>query len=131
MSVLILQGPGAERRAPCCAGHDVQLVRCSDLGSLIAGLRAAQQADTEMVLLDSGALDPDAHRAQWPALRAALDDLHAPYIELHADPGDELESWLHPQHLPIATVITPGDHDRAYAMSVAIASRRLDGTRQH
>jgi hypothetical protein len=137
MSVLILQGPRAHGggdaplAAAPCAGHATQVVRCADIGGLIPGLHAARHVDTELVLLDSGSVGDDAHRAQWPALRAALDGLGAPYIEVHDDPADELQPWLQPQHLPIATIITPGDRDRAYALSTAIAARRLDGAVHH
>lgn len=136
MSVLILQGPSdrpagdAPLPAPC-AGHATQVVRCADIGGLIAGLHAARHVDTELVLLDSGHIHGAEHRAQWPALRAALDGLAAPYIEVHDDPADELQPWLQPNHLPIATIITAGDRGRAYALSSAIAARRLDGAVRH
>ncbi len=136
MSVLILQGPSdrpagdAPLPAPC-AGHATQLVCCADIGGLIAGLHAARHVDTELVLLDSGSVCRAEHRAQWPALRAALDGLSAPYIEVHDDPADELQPWLQPHHLPIATIITAGDRGRAYALSSAIAARRLAGIVQH
>jgi len=136
MSVLILQGPrdrpAGDRPLPApCAGHATQVVRCTDLGALIAGLHAARHVDTELVLLDSGHVHGAEHRAQWPALRAALDDLTAPYIEVHADPADELQPWLQPSHLPIATIIAAGDRGRAYALSSAIAARRLHGGVHH
>ncbi|KRG46080.1 hypothetical protein ARC20_06685 [Stenotrophomonas panacihumi] len=136
MSVLILQGPSdrpagdAPLPAPC-AGHATQVVHCADIGGLIAGLHAARHLDTELVLLDSGHIHGAEHRAQWSALRAALDGLAAPYIEVHDDPADELQPWLRPNHLPIATIITAGDRGRAYALSSAIAARRLDGAVRH
>lgn len=134
MSVLILQGPGeppgdASLPPAICAGHATQRVRCADIASLIAGLHAARQVDTELVLLDSGAICGAEHRAHWPALRAALDALPAPYIEVHDTAADELQPWLQPHHLPIATIIDAGDRARAYALSAAIATRHLDGVR--
>jgi len=131
MSVLILQGPGAHAGTVPCAHHSTQRIRCADIGSLIHSLRAARDADIELVLLDSGAIGREQDRPHWPALRAAIDALPAPYIELHDNTADELQPWLHPQHQPLATVITPGDPARAYAMSVAIATRRLATTSQH
>lgn len=131
MSVLILQGPGARPHgdAPLspvsCGGRATQVIRCADIEALIAGLRAARHVDTELVLLDSGAICGAEHRTRWPALRAALDALAAPYIELHDAAADELAPWVHPNHPPIATIITPGDRARAYALSAAIAARRL------
>ncbi|MDG2525390.1 hypothetical protein P6166_08490 [Stenotrophomonas sp. HITSZ_GD] len=136
MSVLILQGPsdraGGEVPLPApCAGHPTQLIRCANIGGLIAGLRAARRVDTALVLLDSGHISAAEDRAQWPALRAALDDLAVPYIEVHDDPADELQPWLQPHHLPIATIIAAGDRGRAYALSSAIAARRLHGAVPH
>ncbi|MFA4361819.1 hypothetical protein P2B12_09155 [Xanthomonas perforans] len=72
-----------------------------------------------------------AGTAQWGqvscarALRAAVDALPTPYIELHTDADQELEPWLHAQHAPLAVVITPHDAPRAYAMSLGIAARCL------
>lgn len=59
------------------------------------------------------------------ALRAAVDALPTPYIELHTHADQELEPWLHAQHAPLAVVITPHDAPRAYAMSLGIAARCL------
>jgi len=130
MSVLILQGPhtgDAPVPLPAnWAGHDLHTVRYRDIGALVAGLRAVRAGDdVAMVLLESGDLRRPECRAAWPALRSALDQLPVPYIELHADAGEALEPWLHPNHAPLATLITPRDRQRGYAMSQAITVRRL------
>lgn len=129
MCILILRGPQSDAMPvaplPLCAGRDLRMLACADLASLIAGLQAAGgDADVELVLLDSGDL-PLSERACATALRAAVDALPTPYIELHADAGQELEPWLHPQHAPLAVVITPHDASRAYAVSLGIAARCL------
>ncbi|WP_127169387.1 hypothetical protein [Xanthomonas sp. BRIP62415] len=133
MCILILQGPQADPaqlaplQLPEFAGRALRTLACADVDGLIAGLQAAGgDAEVELVLLDSGDLAPSA-RAQVhaTALRAALDALHTPYIELHTDADQELEPWLHPQHAPLAVVITPHDAPRAYAMSLGIAARCL------
>ncbi|MCC5072223.1 hypothetical protein [Xanthomonas campestris] len=131
MCILILRGPQSDAMSvaplplPLCAGRDLRTLACADLASLIAGLQAAGgDSDVELVLLDSGDL-PLSERSCARALRAAVDALPTPYIELHTDAGQELEPWLHPQHAPLAVVITPHDASRAYAMSLGIAARCL------
>ncbi|PPU43274.1 hypothetical protein [Xanthomonas arboricola] len=131
MCILILCGPQADPAQflpvmlPECAGRALRTVVCTDVDSLIAALQAAGgDAEVELVLLDSGDLSPSAH-VHAKALRAALDALPTPYIELHTDGAQELEPWLHPQHAPLAVVITPHDAPRAYAMSLGIAARCL------
>ncbi|MCS3748060.1 hypothetical protein FHY18_003688 [Xanthomonas arboricola] len=130
MCILILQGPQADPAhwAPMhaeYAGRVLRTLACADVDSLIAGLQAAGgDADVELVLLDSGDL-PLSERSCARALRAAVDALPTPYIELHTDAGQELEPWLHPQHAPLAVVIAPHDASRAYAMSLGIAARCL------
>ncbi|WP_115510010.1 hypothetical protein [Xanthomonas arboricola] len=131
MCILILCGPQADPAQflpvmlPECAGRALRTVVCTDVDSLIAALQAAGgDAEVELGLLDSGDLSPSAH-VHAKALRAALDALPTPYIELHTDGAQELEPWLHPQHAPLAVVITPHDAPRAYAMSLGIAARCL------
>ncbi|NJB95458.1 hypothetical protein [Xanthomonas arboricola] len=131
MCILILCGPQADPAQflpvmlPECAGRALRTVVCTDVDSLIAALQAAGgDAEVELVLLDSDDLSPSAH-VHAKALRAALDALPTPYIELHTDAAQELEPWLHPQHAPLAVVITPHDAPRAYAMSLGIAARCL------
>ncbi|KAB7768453.1 hypothetical protein [Xanthomonas maliensis] len=130
MCILILQGPQAETAAlPAvaseCAGRALRTQACADVATLIAGLHAAgDDAEVELVVLDSGDL-PLSERSCASALRAAVDALPTPYIELHTDAAQELEPWLHPQHAPLAVVITPHDAERAYAMSLGIAARCL------
>ncbi|QDS17835.1 hypothetical protein [Xanthomonas arboricola] len=131
MCILILCGPQADPAQflpvmlPECAGRALRTVVCTDVDSLIAALQAAGgDAEVELVLLDSDDLSPSAH-VHAKALRAALDALPTPYIELHTDGAQELEPWLHPQHAPLAVVITPHDASRAYAMSLGIAARCL------
>lgn len=136
MSVLILQGPRADAApvplAARWAGHDLHTVRYRDIGALVAGLRAVRGGDeVAIVVLDSGDMRGPECRASWPALRRALDDLPVPYIELHGDAGEELEPWLHPNHAPLATLITPRDRLSGYAMSQAIVARRLGGADLH
>ncbi|MFC7519952.1 hypothetical protein ACFQS6_06505 [Xanthomonas populi] len=135
MCILILQGPQADpaqlapMQLPECAGRGLRTVACADVDTLIAGLQAASSdAEVELVLLDSGDLTL-SERVRAQALRAALDALPTPYIELHTDADQELEPWLHPQHAPLAVVITPHDAPRAYAMSLGIAARCLPSVR--
>lgn len=138
MSVLILQGPHAGETLPVqeplpsvedWAGHDLHTVRCRNIDGVVAGLRAARASEVALVVLDGGDLHRPECGAAWPALREALDQLPVPYIELHEAGGEELEPWLHPRHLPLATLVTLKDRARGYAMSRAIAVRRLGAAR--
>ncbi|MCC8626317.1 hypothetical protein [Xanthomonas vesicatoria] len=131
MCILILRGPQADPAPlvpmplPACAGPALRTLACADVDRLIAELHAAaSDAEVELVLLDSGDL-PLSKRSCARALRAAVDALPTPYIELHTDSAQELEPWLHPQHAPLAVVIAPHDASRAYAMSLGIAARCL------
>lgn len=131
MCILILRGPQADpaplvpMQLPACAGRALRTLACADVDRLIAELHAAGgDAEVELVLLDSGDL-PLSERSCARALRAAVDALPTPYIELHTHAGQELEPWLHAQHAPLAVVITPHDAPRAYAMSLGIAARCL------
>ncbi|MEN9113654.1 hypothetical protein P2C08_15715 [Xanthomonas perforans] len=128
MCILILRGPQADPAPlmpmplPACAGRALRTLACADVDRLIAELHAAGgDAEVELVLLDSGDL-PLSERSCARALRAAVDALPTPYIELHTDADQELEPWL---HAPLAVVITPHDAPRAYAMSLGIAARCL------
>ncbi|WP_140727718.1 hypothetical protein [[Pseudomonas] boreopolis] len=129
MSLLILQGPGIppEGLPPVlpsrCAGHGIGRVSCEDVEAMAAALRAVPASDAALVLIEPGELQ--VPRSAIPSLRRTFDALPVPYIELHADGGAELEAWLHPQHGPMAVVVTPHDRARGYAMSLGIAARRL------
>jgi len=133
MSVLILQGPRAGILPPDIghardwAGHVLRTVRCQDVEGLAAGLRAVRASDAGLVVLEGGELPRDDGAAA--GLREALDQLPVPYIELHAASGAELEPWLHPRHLPMATVVSLYDRARGYALSRSIAVRRLGAAR--
>jgi len=135
MSVLILQGPKAGDAlvplAPQWGDHPLHTVRCRDIAALVAGLRAATSDDVALVVLEGGDLQRAECRHAWPALRAALDGLPVPYIELEDDARGELAPWLHPRHMPLATLITPRDRPRGYAMTQAIALRCLGAGAVH
>jgi hypothetical protein len=129
MSLLIVQGPGipADAVPPVlparCAGHGVGKILCRDVAAMAAALRSAPALDAALVVIEPGELC--ASPSEAPSLRRTLDALAVPYIELHADSGMELDAWLHPQHAPMAVVVTPHDRARGYAMSLGIAARRL------
>ena len=129
IALLIVQGPGAavEGEAPVlptrCAGHGIKRIVCEDVAALTAALRAAPTLAAAMVVIEPGKLNRRV--ADASSLRRTLDALPMPYIELHADRGVELDAWLHPQHGPVAVVVTLCDRARGYAMTLGIAARRL------
>lgn len=135
MSVLILQGPqaGNAPQPPALrwGNHDLHTVRCSDIDALVSGLRAVREGDVALVVLEGGDLHRSECRPAWPALREAIDRLPVPYIELEDEAADELAPWLQPRHMPLATLITPHDRARGYALSQAIALRRLAADGPH
>ncbi|CAN7410482.1 hypothetical protein LJR143_002380 [Pseudoxanthomonas sp. LjRoot143] len=140
MSILILRGPHAAippfsasshtfyrplRERARAAGQALHCRAFASVRELIAGLRRARRERTDLLLLDIGDLAL-RDTAQATALRAALDDLPSPYIEVHDDAAHALEPRVQPQHAPLVTVILRDDLSRAYAMALAIALRRLD-----
>ncbi|ATB60644.1 hypothetical protein [Xanthomonas citri] len=129
MCILILRGPQADAaplmQLPECAGRALRTLACADVDRLIAELHAAGgDAEVELVLLDSGDL-PLSERSCARALRAAVDALPTPYIELHTDADQELEPWLHAQHAPLAGGITPHGGPGGEAGVAGIAARCL------
>jgi 3-dehydroquinate dehydratase len=140
MSILILRGPHAAapwlpssfpafdrplRERARASGQALHCRAFASVRELIAGLRRARHERADLLLLDIG--DLALHdTAQATALRAALDALPSPYIEVHDDAAHALEPRVQPQHVPLVTVILRDDLSRAYAMALAIALRRLD-----
>lgn len=142
MSIFIIRGPhtapisgaaspasfhtGLRKRARA-AGQTLRLARFRDPRGLLACLRRARLENASVVLLDSGEL-PLRGCEQAPQLRAALDALPSPYIEVHDDAAQSLEPQLQPRHAPLVTVILRNDLDQAYALALDIALRRTRNT---
>ncbi len=145
MSILVIQGPHHHGDAAACttsgdlaahvraealaAGTDVRIRRCTSALGLVRCLHEARGA--EVVLLDSGDLDPAECSCHADALRDALDTLDAPYIEVHDRTDQELEGRLQPAHAALAIVVTTTDLAMGYAIStaIALAHRRRKATR--
>lgn len=141
MNLLILEGPqpastaGAamapralrdlQARAHAC-GHHVFHCHCPSPDALLTGLRACAALDVRMLLLDSGEIA--ANDPALPALRDLLDQLSMPYIEVHDDSAQVLESRLDLRHPPMATVVFNRDRHRGHALALSIALRRLGAT---
>ena len=88
-------------------------------------LRQSKAPDTEIVLLDSGELDPGECARNSTALCHALDGLDSPYIEMHDGSAQVLDLHVHPQHSPLVTVVINHDRPRSYALALAIALKRI------
>lgn len=132
MSILVIQGPHRDAPAIAVAQHLAGVsgarlvpVACADAAQIVARLQQGAHDETELVLLDSGEL-PAAELADHGAhLRAALDALGHPYIEVHDASAQALEPLLHPRHAPLLTVIANGALADSYAIALGVAARHL------
>ncbi|KAF1706911.1 hypothetical protein [Pseudoxanthomonas sacheonensis] len=140
MSILVIQGPhsalpwsgpGTEEplllptAAAHAAGKSLVVRTCAGIREMIECLRQARQPDTEMVLLDSGDLDPADCVREGADLCRALDELQSPYIEVHDDSGQVLDLQVHPRNAPMVTVVVNDDRASGYSLALAIALRHL------
>ena len=57
--------------------------------------------------------------------RETLDHLSMPYIEVHDDSAQVLETYLDLRHAPLATVVFNRDRPGGHALALSIALRRL------
>lgn len=78
-----------------------------------------------MVLLDSGDLDAGDMEKNSEELCSAINRLQYPYIEVHDDSAQSLDSRLSLEHTPMVTVIINNNLRESYALAMAIAARRL------
>lgn len=135
MSIVIIQGPhhvDPESRAISLlrskagnAGRQLLVRTGATLQELIECLRQSAAADTEFVLLDSGQLDPRECDRKRGELCRVLDEMPAPYIEVHDSSAQVLDLHIHPQHAPLVTVVVNDDRQTGYSLACAIALRHL------
>lgn len=86
---------------------------------------AAGSDSTEFVLLDPGDLAAEVREHPEAGLVDALDQLPAPYIEVHEECGAELEHDAGFHKAPLATVIINGNIGSGYRIGLSIALRQL------
>ncbi|MHA6203430.1 type II 3-dehydroquinate dehydratase [Dyella soli] len=137
MSILIVHGPHAAGHSPTqdllrqlqqqahAAGRMLELRTCGDLRDFVVQVCAANSDRTDMVLLDPGDLSPQIRAHPEAGLADALDQLDAPYIEVHEAFGAELERGASIHHAPVATVIINGNIASSYRIGLSIALRQL------
>lgn len=141
MSILMIQGPhclpadgDSKKYEPSiallaasahAAGKALVVHTCGSVRELVECLRRAKRPDTEMVLLDSGELNSDEFAIEGSQLCQALDELNAPYIEVHDDSAQVLDLQVHPRNAPIVTLVVNDDRTQGYSLALAIALRRL------
>jgi 3-dehydroquinate dehydratase-2 len=136
VTILILQGPHAARslsgelfghlqQLARAAGRTLELCPCGGLRDLIARVRAVKPQSNEFMLLDPGDLTQQVRAHPEAGLCAALDGLATPYIEVHDDSDDALESQDRSQRAPLATIIINGDLATSYQIALGIALRQL------
>jgi 3-dehydroquinate dehydratase-2 len=134
---MIIQGPHATARSLSgeflghlqqlarAAGRTLELCSCAGLREFITRVRAAQSQTTEFMLLDPGELTQEVNAHPEAGLGEALDKLTAPYIEVHDDSGEALESRDCAHSAPLATIIIHGDLATSYRIALGIALRQL------
>jgi 3-dehydroquinate dehydratase II len=141
LTIMIIQGPHAPARSISgeilghlqqlahAAGRTLELCSCGGLREFVARVRAVQSHHTEFMLLDPGDLAQQVNEHPESGLREALDNLAAPYIEVHDDSDDTLvprDGW---HNAPAATVIIQGDLATSYRIGLGIALRQLQKKR--
>lgn len=107
------------------AGHRLACRDCDSLPALVRCLQRARRSRPAMVLIATAAVDAPQWARYAQALRTALDDLPAPYIEMASNDDDALDEHLHPQHAPAARVVCSSGRQDACRLSLAIAAHRL------
>ena len=108
------------------AGRTLELRSCGNLQDFVVQVCAAKAESTEFVLLDPGDLSPQVRAHPEAGLNDALDNLSAPYIEVHEAFGAELEQGADFHKPPIATVIINGNIEIGYRIGLSIALRQLN-----
>lgn len=106
------------------AGHALSCKDCDSLPALVDCLQHAHDSQPAWVLIESTAANAQQWDTHGAALRAALEALPAPYIEIARSEADALDTHLHPQHAPAALICGTAP-EAARPLSLAIAARRL------
>jgi 3-dehydroquinate dehydratase-2 len=137
VSILIVRGPHSSghsltadllynlQQQALQAGRLLELRACGALSNFIAQVSEAKSEATEFVLLDPGDLTPEMRAHPEAGLSAAIDDLRAPYIDVHDDFGDGIECCAGLLKPPVATVIINGNIESGYRIGLRLALRRL------
>lgn len=130
MSILMIHGPeepdpranlflpgveAAMSERAANAGKVLMRYRCGSEAEVIERLREAASRDAEIILLDPGRCVPASE-----SLRAALAQLDVPYIEVHDDHPDALESVMQPAGRRVTVINGFGAQSFTQAMSVAL-----------
>ncbi|WP_156171330.1 hypothetical protein [Dyella japonica] len=142
MSIVIVHGPHTSghplpqelqqqlQQQAGAAGCTLELRGCSDLRHFVGQVCAAGSDSTEFVLLDPGDLASQVREHPEAGLVDALDQLGAPYIEVHEECGAELDHEAGFHKAPLATVIINGNIGSGYRIGLSIALRQLQEGRR-
>jgi 3-dehydroquinate dehydratase-2 len=137
---MIIQGPHATARSLSAellghlqqlaraAGRTLEMCTCSGLREFVTRVRAGRSQTIEFMLLDPGELAQQVQEHPEAGLGDALDELSAPYIEVHDDSDGALELRDSPHSAPQATIIFNGDLAVSYKIALGIALRQLSST---
>lgn len=138
MSILIIQGPGPAStrldahvaadlwRTAWRLNHELRFEACADIDALASRLRGPSAAASDFVMLEPGSLSSSSASSR-EALRAALEALRAPLVEVCARSGDALDFQLSARRQPVATIIIDGDPRSRFRVALCVALRRLAG----
>lgn len=138
MSIVIVHGPHGSghsitadllfhlKQQACQAGRTLELRACGALRDFIAVVGSITPVATEFVLLDPGSLTSEMRAHPESGLCQAIDDLRAPYIDVHDEFGDGLECCAGLRKPPAATVIINGNIGSGYRIGLLLALRRLE-----
>jgi 3-dehydroquinate dehydratase-2 len=138
VSIVIVHGPHGSGHSPTAdllchlkqqafqAGRTLELKACGALRDFIALVRSVRSETTEFVLLDPGNLAPEIRAHPEAGLSEAIDELRAPYIDVHDEFGDGFECCAGLHKPPIATVIINGNIGSSYRIGLRLALRRLE-----
>jgi 3-dehydroquinate dehydratase-2 len=142
VSILIVHGPHTSsnslphelqqqlQQQAVAAGCTLELRGCSNLSHFVGQVCAAGADSTEFVLLDPGDLASQVREHPEAGLIDALDQLGAPYIEVHEEFDAELEHDAGFHKAPLATVIINGNIGSGYRIGLSIALRQLEERRR-
>lgn len=137
MTIMILQGPHPAansfsgemlqslQQLAREAGRMLEICTCTGLREFVAGVRVARSRPPEFMLLDPGAIAQESRAHPEAGLQDALNELTAPYIEVHDDSDTALDAGLNQRNAPLATIVINGDLSTSYRIAMGIALRQL------
>jgi hypothetical protein len=141
VSILIVRGPHGDghslsievlhalQQQVLRTGRMLDLRACAALCDFVALVVAARVERNEFVLLDPGELVSEIRAHPEAGLSEAIDELPAPYIDVHDDFSGPLGRYASLHKAPVATIAIKGNIASGYRIGVNLALRRLESLR--